>query len=132
MRTSRVGLSLVGAGVGVVVGVLILGSIVAFHLFWRSGSTNGEQLFDADLADVEIELRDIPDGARLWLDGQQVDGPTLHGVAGTVAVLEVESPPGSRRRIEVSFGPETQLSLSELFGPRNETVDGGSSSDGGG
>jgi serine/threonine-protein kinase len=112
IRRSPVGLSLLGIAVGTLVGAVILGGIVAWHLAVRSQRVIATQPVSRESTKtavtlpqhlVEMELTGVPDGARVRLDDRPIEGAVIRGVAGSSAVLAVESPSFEPLRLELTF-----------------------------
>ena len=52
---------------------------------------------------MSVELRGLPEGAHVRLDGTPVAGTVIRGTPGSVSVLTVEAPSYEPLRMELTF-----------------------------
>jgi serine/threonine-protein kinase len=98
---AKVGLVLVGAALGAVASLAVLGAVAGWLALDRAPAAPAGGAGASTAGDVvEMELRGVPPGAAVRLDGVNVGAGVLRGVAGRTATLEV---------VPVDGAPTTRL-----------------------
>jgi eukaryotic-like serine/threonine-protein kinase len=119
LRRSRIGLSLLGAGVGTVIGVLLLGAVAAWHFAGRPEPVEGAARPPATAPRVvEVPVRGLPAGAQVRLDGRPLSGAVIRGVEGSRVVLEVDAATYEPLRLELQLQDGAAVDLGGRLRPR--------------